>query len=283
MRHDTFMGRPEPPLPPPSARSLLMTVLGEFAYTSEDAIWTSSLITVMRLLGVDDLATRQAVRRTATAGWIERERRGKSVGWRLAAPGREAAAEGRRRAQEFVDPPAPWDGRWFSLFVSAPDLPRAPRRRFHGGLTWLRLGNPMSCIWVSPRTDCAPSVRALVEEFGLTDSTIGLGGRLEVGLDDREIVELAWDLSELTLSYERLLQQYRDVSPVSDDELLVTYLELRNLQQRFIRLDPMLPAELSPNWIGRDAATLVRDRVSRWELDAGRRWHELLRDAAPPG
>lgn len=279
--HDTLVDRPEPPLPPPSARSLLMTVMGDFVFASDDEVWTTTLIAVMRLLGVDDLATRQAVRRTATAGWIERERRGKSVAWRLSAPGREAAAEGRRRAQEFVDPPAPWDGRWFSLFVAAPDLPRASRRRFHGALTWLRLGNPLPGVWVSPRTDSAHAVHDVVEDFGLSERAIGLQGRLDVGLDGHRLVERAWDLSEIKQSYERLLRQYTDVSPDTDDELLVAYLELRNLQQRFIRLDPMLPDELNPDWIGREAAALIRDRVHRWESVAVRRWRELLESGAP--
>jgi phenylacetic acid degradation operon negative regulatory protein len=288
VRHDVAMPSPqtpptEPPLPMPSARSVLLTVMGDFGYTFDEPVWTTTLITVMRLLGVDELATRQAIRRTAATGWIERERRGKSVAWRLAPAGRRVAEEGRERAEEFTGPPEPWDGLWFTLTVSVPPkLSRTRLRRFSGGLTWLRLGNLAPGVWVSPRASCGPAVRELVDHFELSDTSIGVAGRLEVGLDDHAVVRRAWDLTELSSSYQRLLDQYGDVDPQTPDELLRTYLVFRNFEQRFMRLDPLLPVELNPDWVGRDAASLIGESIARWTGLAEARWLELNRAAAAP-
>jgi len=56
------------PLPPASARSLLLTVLGEFLYPRHDPEWTTALIRVLGGLGVESHAARQAITRSAAAG-----------------------------------------------------------------------------------------------------------------------------------------------------------------------------------------------------------------------
>jgi phenylacetic acid degradation operon negative regulatory protein len=40
-------------LPLPSARSLLLTVVGEFCFPHDDAVWTMALIRVLGGLGVE--------------------------------------------------------------------------------------------------------------------------------------------------------------------------------------------------------------------------------------
>ncbi|MGH3493460.1 MAG: PaaX family transcriptional regulator [Sciscionella sp.] len=269
------------PLPLPSARSLLVTVLGDLVYSSGRPVWTSTVIETMRLLGVEEQATRQAIRRSAGTGWIQSERHGKAVAWHLTPQGRELAEEGIRRSQEFVRPPTKWDGRWFSLTVSTTDLSKTTRRRLQGALTWLRLGNLLPGIWVSPRAGVAHAVRDVVNEFGLSNSAVGVTGRIQVGLDGQEIARRAWDLTELQDSYQRLLSKYRDLEPQDADELLIRYLEILNLMQRFMRLDPRLPKELHPRWIGREAAELLGDRAERWAEPAHRRWMEISKQTAP--
>src|SRR6476469_7374104 len=59
-----------------SARSLLNTVLGELVYPAGGAAWTQTFIEALGHLDVDEKATRQALARTASDGWLERERHG---------------------------------------------------------------------------------------------------------------------------------------------------------------------------------------------------------------
>ncbi len=267
-----------PPLPPASARSLLLTVLGEFAYPDDEAVWTTVLIRVLGGLGVESHAVRQAINRSAAAGWIDSERSGRAVRWRLAAPGREVVDDGLKRAAEYLARPAPWDGRWLVLLVSLPQQARTERKRLYGGLTWLRMGNPVPGVWLTPHVEAVAELRSLITRFRLADTAISFTGRMEaVGLADAEIVRRAWNLSELAERYRALLAAYRDHEPAPGDDVLLRQLELRNLLQRFLRLDPQLPEELLPNWIGREAAELFRTRHDRWWAAARQRWDELMR------
>ncbi|MDN5856618.1 MAG: PaaX family transcriptional regulator, partial [Actinomycetia bacterium] len=52
-----------------SARSLLLTVLGELVLPAGEPVWTSSLLYVLKGVGVEEQTARQAIARGAAAGW----------------------------------------------------------------------------------------------------------------------------------------------------------------------------------------------------------------------
>lgn len=274
----------ELPLPPASARSLLLTVLGEFAFPGDEAVWTTALIRVLGGLGVESHAARQAIARSADAGWIESERIGRTVRWRLTSEGCGVIEEGVTRATSFLSQPAPWDGRWLVLLVSVPQSERTTRKRLYGALTWLRMGNPTPGVWLTPHVEAAGELRSVIASFGLTDTAISFTGRTEnVGMSDDQIVRRAWDLSELAKRYRTFLARYSDYHPAAGDEVLLSYLELRNLLQRFLRRDPQLPEELLPDWVGHEAAEVFRSRREQWAKAARERWDELMRESSPQG
>ena len=66
-----------------SARSLLFTILGELVLPTGGEAWTSAFIDVLGRLGVEEKAARQALMRTAAAGWLEAEKLGRRTRWRL--------------------------------------------------------------------------------------------------------------------------------------------------------------------------------------------------------
>ena len=81
-RSDTPVGSAllKPPggsLAPGSARSLLMTILGELVWPAGQPAWTSALVYVLRGLGVEEQAARQAIARAAASAWMVQERRGR--------------------------------------------------------------------------------------------------------------------------------------------------------------------------------------------------------------
>ncbi|MFD7156126.1 PaaX family transcriptional regulator C-terminal domain-containing protein [Kribbella sp. NPDC059898] len=266
----------ESPLPRASARSYLLTVLGEFTYP-DGAAWTTVLLKVLGGLGVEEHAARQAIARSAAAGWIESERQGRAVRWRLTNAGRAVVEEGQRRSEEFISAPVSWDGRWLILLVSLPQNERTTRKRLYGGLTWLRMGNPTPGLWLTPHAESVDELRDLITRFELTDTAICFSGRTEdVGLTDAQIVRRAWDLTELADHYRNFLEQYGGHRPAGGDDVLLRHIELRNLLQRFLRLDPQLPEQLLPNWVGREAAELFRTRRDQWSTAAHTRWNDLL-------
>lgn len=269
-------------LPSASARSLLLTVLGEFGFPGDQALWTTALVRVLRGLGVENHAARQAINRSADAGWIESERLGRTVRWRLTSQGREVVEEGLRRATSFLGGPQAWDGRWLVLLVSVPQSERTTRKRLYGALSWLRMGNPTSGVWLTPHVDAIDELRAVIDRFGLADTAICFIGAIEdVGLSDDQIVRKAWNLSELAESYRELLARYEQHRPAAGDEVLLNYLELENLLQRFMRRDPQLPEELMPHWVGHQAAELIRTRREQWATPAQKRWEQLMRESDP--
>ena len=69
-----------------SARSLLMTVLGEFVLPMDGPVWTSALVDALGLFGVEVKSARQALARIGAEGWLESERVGRRVRWRLTKP-----------------------------------------------------------------------------------------------------------------------------------------------------------------------------------------------------
>jgi phenylacetic acid degradation operon negative regulatory protein len=280
--HQTDRAGGEAPLPQASARSLLLTVIGEFCYPHDTPVWTTAIIRVLGGLGVESHAARQAITRSAEAGWIASERHGRAVRWRLTDQGRSIVDDGLRRAAEYLRRPDPWDGDWLALLVSVPQRERTMRKRLYGGLTWLRMGNPTPGLWVTPHVEAVDELRALIARFDLAASAIAFVGRTkDVGLTDEQLVEKAWNLSDLGERYRRFLEQFSGHRPATDDDVLFTYLHLRNLLQRFMRLDPQLPEELLPDWVGRDAAELFQAEQQRWADAARARWQVVLRESEP--
>ena len=253
-----------------------MTVLGELVYPQGEGAWTVALLEVLRGMGVEDHAARQAIARTAAAGWIEGDRVGRAVRWDLTGSGRGLLEDGMRRSAAFVEEPEPWDGQWLVLLVTVPQEQRPVRRKLYGGLAWLGMGNPSPGVWVTPHVDVAPELRSLVRDLELTTSAYAfVGSTHDVGLSDDDIVRLAWDLSDLERNYQFLIERFSTLAPAEGDELLFAHLELLNDLQRFIRLDPRLPKELLPEWVGREAAALIRDLRAAWSPLARARWREI--------
>jgi DNA-binding transcriptional regulator PaaX len=87
------------------ARSLLLTVLGEYVLPSARPVWTSALVRVMAGLGVEETSARQALARTAADGWVAPSRDGRRVWWGLTAPGRRLLTDGAERIYSFAAAP----------------------------------------------------------------------------------------------------------------------------------------------------------------------------------
>jgi len=267
-----------PLLPPPSARSLLLTTAGEMLPDRTEGAWTTAMLKVLGGLGIEDHAARQVLARSADAGWLERERVGRAVRWQLAPHGRELVEEGVRRSDTYLAADDRWDGSWLFLYVSVPQQQRTTRKRLYGGLDWLGMGNPTPGLWVSPHHERAPELHRLIADLGLEDTAVAVvGPTAGVGWSDARLVERAWDLSDLADRYRRLLEQEASApEPAGPDGVLLSYLDLLNLQQRFMRRDPQLPPSLLPDWVGREAAALLRERRREWGKQAHARFWQIV-------
>ena len=276
-------GRPGRPLVSAgSARSQLLTVLGELVMPNGNSVWTSSLLYILTGLGIEEQTARQAIARGAAAGWITGHRHGREVQWELTPAGRRLIDQGAERVYSMSGEAAAWDGNWLILLVSIPQQQRAVRKKLYAALSWEGFGNPTPGVWLSPHPDRQAGVEQVISTLGLRESTLAfVGSSMSIGLGDEEIVRRAWDLDEVTARYEQLLVRFSGMRPEPGDPLLFTHVQLVSEWQRFPFLDPQLPAELCPDWIGRRAAVVFRQLRAQWYDDAQARWREVVKETSP--
>jgi phenylacetic acid degradation operon negative regulatory protein len=259
-----------------SARSLLLTILGEFVLPRGEAVWTSTLVTVLGRLGVEEKSARQALARTAAEGWLVSERTGRRVRWSLSAPGRRLLTEGAERIYTFNAAPPDWNGEWLLLLVSVPEAQRALRHRLRTRLTWAGFGSPAPGMWLSPHPDREVECDAVLRELGLRSAAMSFRARFGGIGEQRSLVAQAWDVEEISAHYEGFIQAFATQSPDPGDPVLLAQTRLVHEWRRFPFLDPRLPQGLLPTgWIGARAAALFELRHATWAEGAQARWAEL--------
>ena len=258
-----------------SARSLLMTLLGEYALPRGAAVWTSTLVDVLALLGIEEKSARQALARTSAEGWLAAQREGRRVQWNLTAPGRRMLSEGASRIYSFGSEERRWDHRWLVLLVTVPEAKRELRHRLRTRLAWAGFGSPAAGVWVTPDTDREAEARQILADLGLLErsmsfaATYGSIGRLE------SVARQAWELDAVAARYDDFIAKFDGQRPAAGDEMLVAQARLVHEWRRFPFLDPGLPRELLPaRWSGITAARLFHARHAEWRPGAQQRWAE---------
>ena len=261
-----------------SARSLLLTVLGEFVLPDDRPVWTATIIDLLADLGVAEKAARQAIMRTADSAWIEPSRVGRETRWSLTPAGTRLLREGRERIYGFASDERPWDGRWLLLSIGVPENNRALRQRLRTRLGWTGLGSINPTTWVTPRVEREPEACRVLDELDLRAgswSFVATAGQLG---DERSLARSAWDLDAIERRYEDFLELVGRPRPRTDRQALVAQVRLVQEWRRFPLLDPGLPRELlPPRWSGNRAADVFRERHAAWAPRAGSAWVELAR------
>jgi phenylacetic acid degradation operon negative regulatory protein len=260
-----------------SARSLLLTTLGEYVLPMDTPVWTSALLHVMSGIGVEQKTARQALNRLAGDGWIVAERMGRKVRWALTEHGRTLLTEGAERIYSFGRERDSWDGRWLALFISVPETQRDLRHRLRNGLTWAGLGSPAPGVWISPHSSREAEAKQVIEELGLDSAVFSFSGPFAGVGSERVMVEQAWHLGELAGAYEEFLRQFAGHRPQSPDDILLAQIRLVDEWRRFPRLDPQLPSDMLPqHWVGLRAANVFDDLHRQWHAAAQDRWAQLV-------
>lgn len=265
-----------------SARSLLLTVLGEFVLPGGAPVWTQVLLDVLGELGVEPKSARQALARTAAEGLLVSDRSGRRVRWALTDHGHRLLSDGAARIYGFGTPAAAWDGQWLVLLASVPESRRQLRHRLRTRLAWAGLGSPAPGVWVSPAPGKQAEVAAALDELGLTAQASTFVGTFgEIGRP-ADVVAQAWDLERVEQAYDEFLADFGpDADRPAPPNVLARQVQLVHAWRRFPFLDPELPAELLPErWAGTRAAELFATLHTRWDGPARRRWDVLLTDAA---
>ena len=265
-----------------SARSLLLTVLGEFVLPAGEAVWTRALLDVLGALGVESKSARQALARTAAEGVLTSDRDGRRVRWSLTPDGERLLSEGAARIYGLGATATEWDGRWLVLLASVPESRRRLRHRLRTRLAWAGLGSPAPGVWVSPDPGKEPQVAAVLDELDLRGMSSSFVGRYGAIGRPADVVAQAWDLDRVEQAYQEFLDEFgpeldRD-DPAGTGDVLARQIRLVHAWRRFPFLDPELPAELLPErWAGARAADLFNTLHDRWDAHARATWTALTR------
>jgi phenylacetic acid degradation operon negative regulatory protein len=263
----------------PSARSLLLTVLGEFVLPRHEPVWTGALVAALAEVGVEEKAARQALARTAGEGLLAAERSGRRTRWALTGAGERLLEQGAARIYSFGRSARTWDGRWLTLSVSVPESQRQLRHRLRTRLTWVGLGSPLPGLWVTPDAGKEPEVAAVVQELGVEAfSFVGPFGRIG---EQKTVVEQAWALDEVERRYRDFVEQVQRESARTPRDVFRAQVQLVQDWRRFPFLDPDLPRPLLPGtWPGGAAAELFERRHAQWHARAQGYWSELTASAS---
>lgn len=259
-----------------SARSLLMTILGEFVLPFGQRVWTSTLVRALGMVDIEEGSARQALARTAAEGWLSSERVGRRVRWTLTDAGRRLLAEGAQRIYTFGSGERSWDGRWLVVLVSIPESMRALRHRLRTQLSWAGFGSPSPGVWISPRHDAAAEAKDILDGLGLSAKALSFVAEYGPLGSQQDMVAAAWDLVEIERRYRDFIAAFADLDPRCADGIFVAQVRVVHEWRRFPFLDPQLPRLLlPPRWSGTAAIELFEVKHSQWRDPARRRWSEF--------
>ncbi len=257
----------------PSARGLLLTLLGEFVLTGGETAWTSAVLAAFARLGIEEKATRQALMRTAASGWLDAEKVGRRTRWQLTPSARRMLTDGADRIYSFTGQAESWDGRWLLVYVRIPESDRRARHVVRSRLSWAGFGSLGAGVWVSPHPDREAEAIGVLREAGVAEDAHVFVARRSGLADVQVMVAAAWDLSAIEERYEQFIDEFRVTAPA---DVLARQVELVHAWRRFPSIDPVLPRELLPaRWSGLTAAELFADRHQRWSDDARKEWKQL--------
>jgi phenylacetic acid degradation operon negative regulatory protein len=264
-----------------SARSLLLTILGEFALPRREPVWTATVLDALARLDVEHRASRQALARTSAEGLLIPERHGRRTAWALTERGADLLEEGRRRIYGFMRETHAWDGRWLVLTVSIPESQRKLRHRLRTQLTWLGLGSPSSGLWISPDAERLRDVARVVAELGLEGQSFTWVGASVGPRDETRLVSAAWDLGDVEKRYLEFLELFEPRRVRTAGEAFGFQVALVHEWRRFPFLDPDLPRELlDHDWPGPRAAGVFHDRHRQWHRQAQQEWERMQTQAS---
>jgi phenylacetic acid degradation operon negative regulatory protein len=257
----------------PAARSLLLTVLGEFVLDHAEPVWNAALVRGLEALGIREVTARQATTRSAAEGWLERDRVGRQARWRLSPSTRELLLRGRERIYNFEGIATHWDGRWLVVVVRVPEGRRDHRHQVRSRLAWAGFGSLGQGLWISPRLEreheALEALRDLDPAAQATSFVASHGG---IG-SEQELVVAAWGgLDQLDAHYRAFVDAFAGLEPAGPEAAFVAQTRMVHQWRKFPFLDPGLPAPLLPEgWGGVRAREVFRCQHQRW-ADPARAW-----------
>jgi phenylacetic acid degradation operon negative regulatory protein len=258
----------------PAARSLLLTVLGEYVLPRSGEVWQETLVAALCSLGYTEQAARQALSRSTRDGWLQTERRGRRSRMSLTGAGRELLATGADRIYSFGRPWT-WDERWLIVVLRVPEQRRAVRHQLRSQLAWAGMGSLGGGVWLTPHVEREAELTAAIREEPDAEARSFVAELGAMG-DPQELIADAWDLDSVRDQYQAFIDDFVRLRPSTPEACFRQQTLLVHAWRRFPFLDPDLPASVLPaDWPRDRAHALFGERHARWEPAARAHFDQL--------
>jgi phenylacetic acid degradation operon negative regulatory protein len=265
----------------PAARSVLLTILGEYVLPRQGGVWQETLIAALEAIDIKTHAARQALARSAAAGWLRSERHGRRSKVHLTPESVDMLRAGAERIYGFGEP-WEWDGRWLLIVVRVPEERRDVRHQARTQLAWAGFGSLGGGLWISPHVGREREVVGLLDNEPAAELMSFRATPGQIG-DAQRILSEAWDLDEVADTYRSFIERFRGVRPKTRQAVFAAQTMLVHEWRKFPFVDPDLPESLLPGrWPRGRALELFRSCHDAWHESAQEYFASLeaLRDAA---
>ena len=264
-----------------SARSVLVTVLGDSVLPVTKTLWLSSLFQLAEPFRFSERLVRTSMFRLVAEGWVSNERIGRRSRYSMTLLAVRESEDADRRI--YGRESGSWDGSWTFAVVDAPSIPASERDRIVRHLRWHGFVSLGRGLMASPSI----AVSSLRELLRLVQPATAVPiGKLELDELDALVEEgffaEAFRTADTETAYGRFLSRYEpwsshDIEAAAPLEAyaLRTMLvhELRRIRLRV----PDIPTELlPPGWIGDRAYDLAADLYRRLSPSAAQALSNIL-------
>jgi phenylacetic acid degradation operon negative regulatory protein len=251
----------------PAARSVLLTMLGEYLLPLRADVWHETLISALETLGYKPQAARQALARSVTGGWLRTEKHGRRSRVTLTDDTKEMLRAGAERIYGFGEP-WDWDGHWLLVVLRVPEQRRGVRHQVRTRLAWAGFGSLGGGLWLSPHVERESELRDL---SGNGSAAELLSFRAEIGAlgDPDKVISEAWDLDAVADAYRGFIDAFARERPKSPEAVFRAQTLLVHEWRKFPFLDPDLPDGMLPaRWPGRRAHDIFQEKHALWHEPA---------------
>lgn len=247
---DTWLQRPEI-----SARSVLVTILGDVIRPTANDIWLSQLFELCAPLGFSSRLIRTSLSRLAADGWVGNLREGRRSRYFLTelALRESASADSRIYSNDYPD----WDGSWTILIIDRTRIDHKRLERLVQHLRWQGFTPVDRSVLIAPNVS-GVQAREMVELIEPTSvAAIGSGRFDDVsGLTVHTAFNSPFNREALEKSYLEFHDRYRSfdvcsAAALDPSDAYVLRVALVHDLRRIVLASPTPPRELLPSpWAG---------------------------------
>ena len=254
-----------------SARSVLVTVLGDSILPVTKTVWLSSLFELVSPFGFNERLVRTSMFRLAAEGWVSNERVGRRSRYSLTLLAVSEFDDANRRI--YARRPVEWDGAWTFAVVDTPRLSAMERDTILQRLGWHGFVTLGRGLLASPSVSEA-TLREILES--ISPSAAVPIGRAEIadieGLVDDGFFATAFRTAQTEKAYREFNARYaRWQQPESVSATLLAPVDafalrimlIHDLRRIRLRAPDVPPRLLPSDWIGSRAQELAADIYRR--------------------